>query len=570
MGNDVIRVLLVEDDADQAGLVRRTLQKQTPAFDVTVVGDGVACLAAVSVASYSVVLLDYGLPGMSGLEVLGELHRRGVSSLVVMVTGQGDERVAVEAVKAGAADYILKTSGYLTTLPIVIAKVLKQHDLARENARLYDEAQQALADLKVAQEQLVRSATLRALGELAAGAAHHLNNLLAVILGRVELLLRTDEPGQMRQQTLHIIHKAATDAAEVVRRVQQFARMPAPEQRTVDLHQIAADVLEMTRSRWEDAVQVQALTVEATLEGTAVAPVRGHPAALREVVTNLVLNAVDAMPSGGRVTLRTAEADGWVSLTVADTGIGMTEQVRRRCLEPFFTTKGMRSTGLGLSVNYGIIKQHGGDLDIESTEGVGTVVTIRLPVWDAQMEKRSSEGLPTAAVPPGSPRRILMIDDDDSVREVLVDMLVADGHTVFAARRGREGLALLDRGERVDLVVTDLGMPEMTGWEVARAIYSRWPRLPVVLLTGWGDTLNVGEVQREAVALIVSKPVTAEALARLVAVCDSGPRAAEGVNGLLVPGLDPTAPQCARKLETPSIDGQQTAMLPELPGVTVR
>jgi len=515
--DDRIAVLLVEDDADQAEVVARTLRRQDSSFEVTPVGDGPACLEALTRQSYALVLLDYSLPRLSGLEVLAEIRRRGDSVPVVMVTGQGDERVAVEAMRAGASDYVIKSSGYLTTLPTVIRKVLKQHELALENARLYAQAQQALAELQAAQDKLVEGATLRALGEMASGAAHHLNNLLAVVIGRTQLLLQRADAGSCRQP-LEAIERAAGDAAEVVRRVQRFARMGAPEERQeLDLNALAREVIEMTQPRWQDHAQARGIPIEVALRAGAVAPVSGNPPALREVVMNLVLNAVDALPAGGRIEIRTFLEGERACLAVADNGMGMPDEVRGHALEPFFTTKGPKGTGLGLSVSYGIAKSHGGELDLQSAPGRGTVATVRLPVVAACL---ADDGVGPAASgrerTPVTPQRILIVDDDEEVRSMLVDLVAGQGHDVLQAASGREALALLDGGAKIDLVLTDLGMPGMTGWELARTIRSRWPRLAVGLVTGWGNQVDGPPADSELIIGTVAKPVSPEALEALI------------------------------------------------------
>src|SRR3989338_9894981 len=264
-----------------------------------------------------------------------------------------------------------------------------QAAIALENARLFQEAQHALADLKAAQQQLVQGATMRALGELASGASHHLNNLMAVVVGRVRLLLSSPESAPLRRP-LEVIERAAMDATEVVRRVSRFARMqPLEDWQPLDLRQLASEVLELTRARWQDAARSQGIRIEAVLEGSDLQPIMGNPAALREVLMNLVLNAVEALPNGGNIAVRTFSEGGWVGLAVSDTGVGMSPQVRERALEPFFTTKGPRSTGLGLSESYGILQRHGGKLTVESAEGQGTTVTVHLPVASPSESERS-------------------------------------------------------------------------------------------------------------------------------------------------------------------------------------
>jgi GAF domain-containing protein/CheY-like chemotaxis protein/anti-sigma regulatory factor (Ser/Thr protein kinase) len=397
-----------------------------------------------------------------------------------------------------------------------------QAALALENARLYGEAQQALADLRAAQERLVQGATMRALGELASGAAHHLNNLLAVVLGRVRLLLAGEQPPGLRRP-LQSIERAAADAAEVVRRISRFARtQPIEESEPVDLKAVAGEVLEMTRARWQDAAQARGVRIDATAEGEEVPPVAANATALREALINLVLNAVEALPAGGRIVLRTFREGPWACVAVSDSGVGMSEELKARALDPFFTTKGPRSTGLGLSVAYGILRRHGGELAIESAEGRGTTVTVRLPLLDAPAARVPAAR--PAVAPASRRRRVLLIEDDDEVRALVAEMLAAGGHEVLQAAGGRQALALLEGGEAVDLVLTDLGMPDMSGWEVVRALGARWPGLPVGMLTGWGDRIEEAAPNRPPVAGILPKPVSPEDLLAFVSRIFHGAR----------------------------------------------
>jgi CheY-like chemotaxis protein len=221
-----------------------------------------------------------------------------------------------------------------------------------------------------------------------------------------------------------------------------------------------------------------------------------------------VLNALDAMPDGGCVTVRTWLEDGWAYCSVADTGAGMSADVRQRALQPFFTTKGPKGVGLGLSVSLGIVQRHRGEMDIRSVVGDGTTVKLRIP--------RPGVTPPPDTVPltpsPAAPLKILLVDDEPTVLEVLADTLGADGHTVLAARGGREALALLDSGARVDLVITDLGMPGMTGWELARALRTHWPDIPVGLISGWANAADFSAEEASHVAFVVAKPYTLGAL----------------------------------------------------------
>jgi signal transduction histidine kinase len=254
-----------------------------------------------------------------------------------------------------------------------------QAALALENAKLYGEARRAYEDLSRAQEELLRAETLRAVGQLAAGAAHHLNNLLSVVLGRLHLGLMKCEDPRLRAQ-LETAERAAEDGADVVRRLLRFSRRQTePECVSVELNELAAEVIELTRPRWQNECLAQGITVDVRLERGDIPTIAGDPTSLREVLLNLIFNAVDAMPAGGRITITTWAAEGDACCQVSDTGIGMPPDVQRRALEPFFTTKGLKSTGLGLSAAYGIVQRHGGTISIESEPDHGAVVTLRLP-----------------------------------------------------------------------------------------------------------------------------------------------------------------------------------------------
>jgi signal transduction histidine kinase len=378
-----------------------------------------------------------------------------------------------------------------------------QAGLALENARLYQRAQQAYAELAEAQDRLVRGETLRAMGELASGVAHHLNNLLAVILGRIQLALTREPPPEIARH-LTIAERAAQDGGEVIRRMRGFGGAP-PEQDldAIDLNGLAHDIIELTRPRWEDEAHVRGVTITTRLEPGVIPPVRGEIGPLREVLMNLVLNAVDAMPEGGRITLRTWADDGTVHCAVADTGVGMSPEVRQRALEPFFTTKGLKSTGLGLSVNYGILQRFGGELAIDSVEGRGTTITFTLPAAN-----RAVVPATTPVTAPPRRLRVLVVDDEPEVRALLTEMLDAEGHDAVVVAGGAEGLNALAGDGAIDVVLTDLGMPGMTGWDVARAVKSRRPELPVVLITGWGEDPEGRPEDRRAADVIIAKPIT--------------------------------------------------------------
>jgi CheY-like chemotaxis protein len=272
----------------------------------------------------------------------------------------------------------------------------------------------------------------------------------------------------------------------------------------VDLNQLVHEVVELTRPRWQDEAQLRGSRIEMAVEPGVIGAAAGEPAPLREVLMNLLLNAADAIGQGGRITIRTWAKDDRVYCSITDTGAGMPEEVRRRALEPFFTTKGPKATGLGLSVAYGTVQRYGGTLTLESGEGRGTTVEVSLPAASASATMaKAVSAAPAAAT---LPLRILVIDDELQVRSTLAEMLEEQGHSVTQAPGGREGLSYLEANpELVDVVISDLGMPDMTGWDVASALQGRWPRLPVGLITGWGETEITAE-ERGRVSFVINKP----------------------------------------------------------------
>jgi len=368
-------------------------------------------------------------------------------------------------------------------------------------------------ELERAHGRIVETERLRAIGELASGVAHHLNNLLAVVLGRVQIALRRAEDEGEVTRNLEIAERGVLDAGEVIRRMSVFSRAQAmPEWVPVKLNELAEEVIEMTRPRWQAEAQIRGIEIDLRLEAGEVPPAAGDPAPLREVLMNLIFNAIEALPHGGEIAITTWSEDKAVFCSVVDTGIGMAPSVQKRAMEPFFTTKGFASTGLGLSVAYGIIRRHGGELSIDSVENRGTTVTFRLI---AAEPAQPADSAPPARL--SEKLRILLIDDDPQVRAVVGELLTMNGHTVIAAGGGLEGLARLDGDDEIDLVLTDLGMPGMTGWDVARAAKARRPDIRVGIITGWGEEER-SRFEEQAVAdFVLPKPITRAVLMAAIA-----------------------------------------------------
>lgn len=358
-----------------------------------------------------------------------------------------------------------------------------------------------ITEQKEERERAARADKLRALGQLASGVAHDFNNSLAAILGRAQLLRRQVKDDALIRN-LDIIQTAAEDAASTVRRIQTFARKsPVKEFEPLDVHSLLNDAIEITRTRWENEARLRGLEYLVSLDAEQGHMTYGSASELREVFVNLIVNAVDAMPTGGTLSIRYEGRDGRLELQFADNGTGMPDDVRQKIFEPFFSTKGAHGTGLGLSVSYSIIERHGGTISVTSEPGSGTTFTITLPALVAETSglNSSSDNAQLPAL------KILVVDDEPSVRETLAEMLTAGHHTVTLAEGGHQALDRMRSGS-FDFVFTDLAMPEMDGWETARAIRKLWPEVKIVLVTGYGPATTPPAGEPHLVDAVIGKP----------------------------------------------------------------
>ena len=431
--------------------------------------------------------------------------------------------------------YFIGTYAFVITLPIIAIIFLTYRTYLRNVETSAAQAAQAenhvkelshyIAEQERIREQFSQMEKLSALGELASGVAHDFNNTLAGILGRAQLLLRTNDPEKIKRG-LDIIVKTAEDGAKTVKRIQDFARQRRDHNfELVSIDQILLDASEITRPRWKNCAEASNIHITLELLIGSNAMVMGDDSELREVLVNMVFNAIDAMPEGGTLSLRTETVDESVVIKVLDTGVGMYPEVRSRIFDPFFTTKGKAGLGLGLAVSFGIIRRHGGNIEVESQYGKGTEFRITLPV--AKIAEKSVKQVEAAApvVPPlppspihAGPRlrtRLLVVDDEDFVRDLLGEILEGEHCDVYLAADGTQALAAFKEME-FDGVFTDVGMPGMSGWELAREIRQINKRIPIAVITGWGEAVGSHEQKAAGVDWIVAKPFTADRIAELV------------------------------------------------------
>jgi PAS domain S-box-containing protein len=358
-----------------------------------------------------------------------------------------------------------------------------------------------ITEERLASERAAQADKLRALGQLASGVAHNFNNVLAAILGHAQLIKRDCKDERITHR-MDIIEKAALDGAQTVKRIQGFGlQQNAEVDETFDLNQLVQDSTHLTRARWCDEAQARGLHYEVELDLRPVPLARGAASELREVFVNIILNALDAMPQGGRLRIVTEAQGSSVRVIFTDSGIGMSREVSEHIFEPFFTTKGVSGMGLGLAVSYSIVERHGGRIEIRSSPGRGTSFTVTLPTGRTAKPKAARDR--RAKVKAAS---VLVIDDDDGVREALVGMLSSAGHRTDHAANGREALSKMERAG-FDLVFTDLSMPEMDGWAVASEIRRRWPAVKIVLITGYAVPPETVNHHRDLVNEVIFKPI---------------------------------------------------------------
>ena len=401
-------------------------------------------------------------------------------------------------------------------------RLLSDHvALAAHQANLHADLEKAYNELRRTQATVLQQERLKALGQMASGIAHDVNNALSPVIGFSDLILKGKYgiKDDVKKYLGHI-RTAGEDIAHIVARLREFYRTREVDEalQPLNLNTLVEQVVDMTRPRWRDIPQSSGVTIEVrTMLAADIPRLAGIESEVREAITNLVLNAVDAMPKGGKITIRTnvirnncgkngSKHPVKVAIEVSDTGTGMDEETRKRCLEPFFSTKGKRGTGLGLAMVYGVMERHEGAIEIQSELGKGTTFRLVFPVRTnsvtVEEERDSSGGI--------QPMQILCIDDESLLRELLKEMLERDGHDVVLSDNGQSGLdefrIACERHRPFDLVITDLGMPYLDGRQVAKTIKLQSPLTPVVMLTGWGAFIKEDGSGPEEVDGILSKP----------------------------------------------------------------
>jgi signal transduction histidine kinase len=528
------RILIVDDDEPSAAALARVLD-QAGYQACTAITCPIEAVARFSELKPDLVLLDLHMEPLSGIDVLkriNEVTEARSRPPVLMLTADTTMEAKHEALAAGAADFlakpvdsvevILRIENHLTSRDLFQRCQLYSEGLERLVDKRTVELQQktaglekAITELRDTQHQIIQQERMHALGTMASGIAHDLNNGLSIILGYGDMLLSDVNQfptGSNARRELENIVLAGYDNAELVKRLGEFYRPRDTREarRAIDLNDVIEEALALTTPRWESQANAGGATIRIKKDLGEISKIGGMPTELREVMTNLIFNAVDAMPQGGRLCFRTREKRGQVRVQICDSGTGMNEQTRRKCMEPFFTTKGKQGSGLGLAMSHGIIRRHGGCVDIESELGKGTTFSVYLPVLKNELQ-------PTLAYAEGiiGKLRVLVVDDQPAILEIVRAYLEEDQHIVATALDGREAMQKFCT-ERFDLIITDRAMPEMNGDELAASIKQLEPLEPIIMLTGFADLIIDSDQCSKNVDLVLSKPARLDDLRKAI------------------------------------------------------
>ncbi|MGA3171813.1 MAG: response regulator [Chthoniobacteraceae bacterium] len=521
------RFLIVDDDAVSASAIEMSLVAAGQE-DVLIVQNPKDALDAFRIFRPDMLLLDLSMPGMDGFEVLQQLR----ASIppddhlpVIVVTADRNESSHRRALEAGASDFLAKPFG-ATDLRLRIRNLLETRflhlGLREQNRRLDErvterthELEAALEELREVQRQAIREQRLHAFSQMAEGVVHDFNNVLMILMSLTDLIGREAPPNEPEfQGHVSAMQAVLQEAAQVIARLHYFCRPRHDDDlfMPTDLKKLVEEAIHLSKPKWLSEAQAAGGEIRLSANLEAIDHFPCNASEMREALIHLILNAVDAMPKGGDLSLTLRGADAGVEIAVADSGAGMSEEIRAQCLDPFFSTKGDGGTGLGLSMVHGIVRRHAGSIDVASRPGKGSAFRIYLPRNNSKAEAAQSHN----AHEMPRPLRILLAEDDDRLRQLISFQMESMGHTVEATRDGRQALERFHEAH-FDLIFTDLSMPQLNGIALVEAARQLIAEIPVIMLTGFGAMLLPDGERPPGVDILLAKPVTRETLAAAIA-----------------------------------------------------
>ena len=519
------RFLVIDDEPVSASAVEISLAAAGHE-EIRIVNDPCDALAAFQEYQPDIILLDISMPVMDGFDVLGQIRNHIPQDdylPVIVITADPMETTRRRALAAGANDFLNKPFGS-TELRLRVRNLLQTRflhlGLREQNRRLDErvtertrELETALEELREAQRQAVGQARLHAFSEMAAGVVHDFNNVLMILMSLGDLAARDLPPDSDAGANLATMQNVLREAAQMVARLHYFCRPRHDDDlfMPVDLKKVAEEAVLLAKPKWHDSARADGRDIKLSIKFDRVEPFPCNAAEMREALFHLVLNAIEAMPKGGTLSVALQNVEAGLEISVGDTGIGMTEEVRARCMDPFFSTKAPAGGGLGLAMVHGIVRRHAGHLEITSQPGEGALVRIFLP--------RENASAPAAVGRPASvdrPLRILLAEDDDRLRQLMALQMEAMGHIVETAGNGTDALDKLHAAP-FDLILTDLSMPRLNGTGFVEAARQGDTKIPVIMITGYGAMLLPEGERPPGVDILLSKPVTGDNLAAAIA-----------------------------------------------------
>jgi len=521
------RFLVIDDEPVSASAVEISLAA-TGQENLRIVNDPREALQAFREYRPDIILLDISMPIMDGFQVLQELRKEIPPDdhvPVIVITADPAESTRRRALEAGANDFLTKPFG-ATELRLRVRNLLQMRFLhigLREQNRLLDERvtertrelEAAMEELRVTQRQAVREQRLHAFSEMAGGVVHDFNNVLMILMSLADLMSRETPQDEPRlQDYVGTMQSVLQEAAQVIGRLHYFCRPRHDDDlfMPTDMKKLVEDAVTLAKPKWHNSVRAMGQEIRMDLHIEKVEALPCNPSELREAVFHLILNAVEAMPKGGALSVGLCNVPRGIEIIVADTGIGMEDETRARCMDPFYSTKGESCVGLGLAMVHGIVRRHGGEIEVESQPGRGSVFRVILPRDNAS----SQAAQPRAGHPGTRTLRILLAEDDARLRQLIALQMESMGHIVEPVANGYEALKKFHESP-FDLIFTDLSMPQLNGLALVEAARQLIAEIPVIMLTGFGAMLLPEGGRPPGVDILLTKPITRDNLAAAIA-----------------------------------------------------